>query len=562
MHRALGTIGMVWLAYISISLAAVWIAVAEAAPHLFAAGDLYYFNAQGAKTPLALAPKVIVRLHKDIGRQDTQEKTLKARLSVVQAFSDEFSGIGISVMDNSPVGTVYLLEFLPNTSTEHILTVVRAIAGNTGVEVAPVFIVEHREALIGGVILTPRLALEASFIEEEFKRLFEGALLRQIAQKEKTFSVYFQELFFFAGSRMPLSLLGLANMAHAMSLDLPWLEKASLEFVFLSNPVVVSMYVEPLTGTIGEVRTLSLSVTVYNDPDIVLDESIFPRFGEGTFAPMFSGNVIPPDAFFRVVGEKERIPYSDSRRTTITHRWRFMLYVPAKEWVLQQRTIVYKKGGVSEEVRVQPVTFITLAHTLSGITILDIPAPLPLEAPEFSIATVPEPTVPRYWFGERMPRPLSVGYAGLIAGTVCVLSVVLLWARAAFPRKQTLPDETRRASYAERIRHLKKDADFYSGLEEVLAAALRAVLPALPRRFSFAATRELMENDVEAEALFTYPALLREAEVLRTRLERRFAPDFAFVAEDMDACAESALRVLELLQHAPSALRPAQHIPG
>ena len=135
------------------------VASANTSERLLSVGDLYYFDKNGAKTPLGVATKVAVRVRKDRDPLASHDDTKKAQLAIVQGLSDEFSGIGVREASNSPLGDIHMLEFLPHTSMGRLLEIVHSIAARDGIAATQDFLVENREAVVSGMIVEPQNSL-------------------------------------------------------------------------------------------------------------------------------------------------------------------------------------------------------------------------------------------------------------------------------------------------------------------------------------------------------------------------------------------------------------------
>ena len=519
---------------------------------LFATEDLFYFK-DDTKVPAPLAPKVLIRSTKE-GLTELE------RASLMKELSASFSAIGVTEEKNSPLGEVSFLTFFPDISQDRILEIVREISSMEHMQAAPVFIVENREAVVSGIVIEPKLYVQPAFIESELNRMF-GAQVRQISRKESASVVLFKELFFFSKTKMPLNVLGLANIAHVNN-DGPWIKRVEPNFWFLSESISVSMWVYPLTGTISQERTLSLAVTFY-DPATKFDEQLVPLFGKGSFAPQ-SENKFPPDTFFKILENQERQEYVNSRGKTILFRWRFKLFVPKKEWTISAQKIFYE-GKNSGEVVSNVTTFVTLAHTGMGIAIADIPATRPIVAPQPKILVSPPVVVPTFWFDEMFASPHVVAKVGLLLGLVSVV-LVLSFAFFSYLRKvwakklsrnvravTIFPAEKRIQDMRNEIKECA-DIDFCEGLEKILGSGLRFYFPALPEGFTSTAVKDLVQNDAKARiVLGKEDGLMDKLEDITSALAERFAHGFAMDKEQKSKIADSVLHFLRLLKVAVDA---------
>ncbi|MBI4135012.1 MAG: hypothetical protein HY471_02820, partial [Candidatus Sungbacteria bacterium] len=322
--------------------------------------------------------------------------------------------------------------------------------------------------------------------------------------------------------RPPLNILVLTNLFHQDS----WVRRAYPYFKFLHDPITATINVEPVSGTVGEVRTATFTVKIF-DPAIELSTDLLPQFGEGLFHPLQSGRQ-PPGYLFERLGDPVKRELRDKQSRLYVFSRRFKHHALG-EWHISAQPVSFTKNGVPQEIKSSGVTFVVNSQ-IGALNITDMPQPQSLihlaEAPAVT-PQVELPQAPVYWFDKyrwvadpdgvaKSLRSAAVPLGSFSAAMLYVL--FLLW--AARGKKQMVERHEKLWRLERRMDGAKAEGS-YQKYEEALLAILRVAFPHLPSR----PTREGVKADESIRGLWGAEKLGVLGRIFE-ELDRRYMKDF------------------------------------
>ena len=369
--------------------------------------DLHYYDESGVIKKLEVAPKLVIRF---VSTMNAEEKSV---------FLARFSPVGQGEYPDDP--TRIFVEFSGDTSAARLLEIANEMARSGLAEAAPVFVVENLEAIVEGVTVETKIVLGAERILERVKRHGDFSV-RQTRSENGKWTFLVDEV------KPPLNILVLTNLFHQDS----WVKRAYPHFKFLHEPVTAAISVEPVSGTVAEVRTVTFTVKIF-DPAIELSADLLPQFGEGLFAPLQNGKQ-PPGYLFERLGESGKREFRDRRGRIYVFSWKFKHHALG-EWNIQAQPVSFTKNGVTQEVKSSGFTFVVNSQ-IGALNITDMPQPRPLIHSAEALTAIPQaelPQIPAYWF-DKLPKPefwvqyshhgsVFFGVISLVMFFVVVLSV-------------------------------------------------------------------------------------------------------------------------------------------
>ncbi len=481
--------------------------------------ELFFYDAEGRKQPLPFLPKLTIQY---INSSDVLgEMGENSPITVItNRFRERSSLLPLSVIRADSALLTWTVSFLPNTSFEELMTALSAVREPGVVEVAPVFLVERRVVSIDGIAIDMKTELSSQRVESFLKGVLGNVAIKNVRVETDKAVVRF-EGFFFSGTKIPLDILTLTNLLNGNEDAKLWLTRARPNFIFLDEPLSVSLSVSPVTGTVGEERTVVLTVRV-RDSTITVNEDVLPVFGEGNFAPSI-GDSLPDSAFFVVSKNPVKRRFSDEFGDVIERRWTFYLFAAEKEWTVAPVAIFYKQGNENKTVRTASYTFATLLHTAQSIDVKDMPTPQLLPRAETFLSQVMKTDpdsfsadLPKYWFDVILggKEHATLTRTAKIAGMLLLLLGVLLFAAQFMRARMGLRDGVKeRQKIAHELSELKNTyregrlslkADYspetmLANLETNIGKAFRVVFLDVPgKQFSL---QLIMENAPAGSAL-------------------------------------------------------------
>ncbi len=505
--------------------------------------DFYFFNKDGKKTPLALAMKVILRFT----TPQTDEE-----LAVF------WSNLGSIEQQRLSSSDIFEVSFLPTEDPDTLLWKMKEVFRSGKADIAPVFIVFGREAIIDGVVITPSTVVSVPFMEKSLKRIFGNISFHQFTARGKGWHVAFSDLFFLKNAKDPLHALSFGNILRT-SREAPWVKAVSPSFRFLGDAFTAKIAVSPLTGTIGEERTVSLTLTLLNSADsekIRVEESLLPDFGEGDFVPKF-GTTPPPSSFFKVTGGNARREEKEAFGKTITYSWRFVLYAPESEWAIPGQKITYLLGEEPREAESVRATFFTLSHVKAALQDMPLARSFPRNVARTALSSQERPlSLPPSHFLDSLVR-VSGGEAqakifGAIMFAAVLLSLGIFFVRemaradvSATP-SETLWDDARILAACRNAGSFEGSAA-YGAFARIVAGLLHSVVPELPKEeFSLEQVKRCMEEHARVRALFSGEpfSLMQE---LAGILNSQYALDASLSADEKEKIEGIIMRLKETL---------------
>ena len=494
--------------------------------------DLYYHDAQGVLVQLELAPELLVEFVPSLKKEE--RATLVAELSPTA--EREQPG------DASRI----LLSFRGTTEPANLLGAANKIASSGKGEAWPVFFVENIEAVLAGIVIEPKTVLTSNRLLDRIRK-YGNFTLRQAISEGNTWVFLLDEI------KPPLNLLVLTNLIA----NDPWIKSAYPRFKFLHDPIVASVYVEPVSGTIGETRTATLKIKIF-DPAITIAQNSQPEFGQGLFKPFQGSSSSPstmreiPGYLFERVGSPAREPARMRKRSRIyTTSWQFKSYAIG-EWTINPLTVSYVKKGVGVgEIKSSEFTFVVNSQ-IGNLKITDMPSPRPLifatEKGAISVEVI-LPPVPTYWFDNLFSRADIVARYAKVAGMLMFLvsSVGLVIVAMCLFRERRGKMRIYSKKFeriAELLQEARRDSS-YSKYQDVLSLMLVTLFPNLPSSSSW---EDININDVCGVFGAENMARLEKAfGTLGKRFPRDFVPDSEETAK-LHADLESILAFVKWVQ--------------
>ena len=432
------------------------------------ARDLYYHDADGTIVQMELAPKLSVVFTREMTKED------KA------AFLAQFSPI--AEMEQPGDSSRTLLQFQASITPAALLETANKMSVSGKVEAYPVFFVDNIEAVLEGMVVEPKIVLTPNRLQERMQK-YGNFAPRQILNENGTWVFLVDEV------RPPLNLLVLMNLFSKDS----WVKRAYPRFKFLHDPIIASIVVEPVSGTVAEVRTVTFTIKIF-DPMITLSTERLPEFGRGLFMPIQGSPSSPPSVryppgyLFELMGDPVRPSVRQDRRSrTYMTSWKFK-YHALGEWTIHPQTVSYAKNGVDQEIKSSGFTIVVNSQ-IGSLKITDMPVPRSLIHPYEKPAADPEvklPPVPSYWFDAWLTKPELVAryawFAGIFLGILVLGSIGFILGRG---EKIKWEKTALRRGEIGRIRRLLEEASAtssYAKYEDALSAMLVMFFPHLTYR--------------------------------------------------------------------------------
>lgn len=486
--------------------------------------DLYYYDSEGTMVRLDLAPKFLVRFRNDVTLKE--RSGFLAKLSPISERKDP--------LDSSRL----LVEFDASRKTEEMLEALNKILRSGLVEEAwPIFWVENMEAIIEEIIVEPKITLTPERLIERM-RIYGDFSVRQVVPRNGAW------VFMIAEIKPPLNILVLTNLIQKDA----WTRRAYPRFKFLQDAITASVSVDPVSGTVGEKRIVTLMIKVF-DPEIKLLEDQLPQFYSGLFRPIrgyVSSPIYPPAYLEELIGGPVKHPVRVQGRSRIyAFSWEYRIGALG-EWTIPPQPISYSKNGITQEITSSEFRLVVNSQ-IGNLKINDMPVPLPLLHPEKKLAPAPDvalPPVPSYWFDGWMPRPELVARYSRVVGVfsvtvgIAILYVMVLFWGARGKRKVVAREDKIR-----KVRMLLEEARAarsYEKYGEALSAALAILFPRLSLHPTW---DEVKENAFIREKLGD--DLMKALEASFYELGRRYSRGFRPTRESLDELEGNIRKILE-----------------
>lgn len=489
--------------------------------------DLYYHDANGMMVQMELAPKLSVRF--------SSEMTKEARTFLLAPFSP------ISEVEQPGDSSRILVAFHSSVAPADLLQTANKISASGKAEVAPVFFVDNIEAVLEGIVVESKIVTAPSRMRERMRK-YGDFISRQILNENGTWVFLVDEV------KPPLNLLVLTNLVSKDS----WVQRAYPRFKFLHDPILATIAIEPVSGTVAEMRTVTFTIKIF-DPSISLATERLPEFGRGLFMPI-QGDVstpqsvrYPPGYLFEQVGDPLRLPVRQEKRSrTYITSWKFRHYALG-EWIITPQAVPYSKKGVDQEIRSSSFTMVVNSQ-IGNLKITDVPVPRSLIHPSEKLVAIPEvvlPPIPSYWFDAWLSKPELVVRGTRILG---ILLAVLVLAGAGFvlaDRKSRSKRQMvqRRQAIAQAEESLKEAFRLgsYAKYEDALSTLLVVLFPHL----TSSPTWEEIKDDKLVLDNFGGDNMQFLEEIF-TELGRRHMRDFSPMPEEVERLDSSIEAIFEM----------------
>lgn len=358
--------------------------------HVVAREEFYYYDAHKMRTPLAMSRSFALKFkaHESALGMSHEEYLKRYRPNEIKKISGIYQR------------AEYQLIYMPTTTVVEMVATIKRATNDANLDVAPVFIVDGMEAVVDGIYIEIATPVSREFILKSLEARFgRDALIHELTPEGTLWHVSFSKLFFLGGEKHPLNMLVVANIL-SNSDAFVWIKRAFPKFHFLRNPVLASLTVTPVSGTVGEKRMATLAIQIFGKPnEVVIADTDIPEFFQGKFTPLYGGK--PPEEPFRqLMGAFEKRPKRQvgPNEWLIEHAYGFGLHAPEKEWTFSGMEIPYTYKGKPLKAEVTQVTFLVRPHLDEKFSLDDAP-----EAPFLSMAVFPgfsgkKPEAAQRWF--------------------------------------------------------------------------------------------------------------------------------------------------------------------
>ncbi|MDO8591145.1 MAG: hypothetical protein Q7R65_04190 [bacterium] len=489
--------------------------------------DFYYYDANGIMVQLYLAPKLLVRFRS----YEAKEKRSQ--------FLAEFSPV--AEQEYPADAFRMLIEFDASIKPDRLIEVANKILRSGLAEASPVFFNENIESVIEGITVEPKTILTSDRLQERMKKYGDFSMRQTISENGAW-------IFLLDDIKPPLNILALINLMHNDS----WVRRASPRFKFLHDPIIASIVVEPVSGTVGEVRTITFTIKVF-DPAIKLLEDQLPQFGVGLFMPI-QGNITPssikypPGYLFEVMGDPIKHPVRMEKRSrTFAISWKFKHHALG-EWTISSQPVSYSKNGVESEIKSSGFTMVVNSQ-IGSIQIMDMPIPRTLIYPVEKPTPTPDltlPPIPSYWFDPWLPQ---IKFGERYAKYIIIFLVVFTGSSLSAPFIQRYSVRRKRIlvykRIVARIDGLLQDATeehSYEKYNEALSLMLTALFPHLS---SHPTWEEIKDDALISKKLGV--EIMKVLEETFYELDRRHSRNFTDTVESLARLDKNIRKIKEVV---------------
>ncbi|MEK7118433.1 MAG: hypothetical protein AAB869_02375, partial [Patescibacteria group bacterium] len=328
--------------------------------------EFYFYGDNKLRIPLTLSRKVAVRFSVDAKKNEDEKK----------AYLKKYSPTDLAPIASVYPRAEYALGYLPITDLKTMIGTIKKLSADQLLEVAPVFIVDGMEAVVDGIYLETVTPMSRDSVLAAIRSVFgSDAMIHEITPEGRVWHISFRRLFFLGDKKLPLHVLSLANFLER-SMKLFWVKRAYPKFAFLRDPVIAALFVTPVTGTVGEERTVTLAIRIFGKTadEVVVDEESIPDLKQGKFVPLFNGKP-PQELFFdvRKTFAKEARRQVGPNEWYIERKYNIGLYAPEAEWTIAGVEFAYEYKGKKRSAIVSPVTFFVRPHLDDKYKLSDIP---------------------------------------------------------------------------------------------------------------------------------------------------------------------------------------------
>lgn len=443
--------------------------------------EFYYFDTSGLRVPLKLSRVITVRFRNPTKNPDDKQTLLK-----------QYAPLTIQDISSIYSGAEFALEYPVSTSQANFIKTIERMSADPEIEIAPAFMVDGIPALVAGLYVETAAPISAQTIQSALEKKFGNNLLNSIIPAGSAWHLSLKQFFFLENDAMQLHALSFANLL-SKSETFWWVKRVYPRFVFLHEPVIAKVSVSPVSGTVGEERTVTLVLRIFAEKasDVEIADMDIPEFYQGNFIPMSQGK--PPQASFidpaRGVEKKPRVQIGPNE-WRIEHQYRFGMYAPEGEWLITGVVIPYMYKGEQRQLKVEPVTFLVRPHLDRKYRLTDIPAAFPISPPALPGFTFAEPVATTAWFdpfarvvGGRTELTQILYVLALITIVTTIVCGVTMVGRLFFARSKehifTAEDLPALFKHAHTLESPAEALRFY---HEVLSQAFHAWDASFPRR--------------------------------------------------------------------------------
>lgn len=334
----------------------------------------------------------------------------------------------------------FILGYLSTTDTPAMVNTIKKMMEDQNLDVAPVVLTDGMNAVVDGIYIETVTPLSRDTVLAGITRTFgTDAMVHEIVPVTDErgvllWHVSFKKLFFLGDKKLPVHALSVANILDRGDRKPSWVRHAFPKFAYLSDPVVASIDVAPVSGTVGESRVVTLTVMVYgkSEQDVVIDEREIPTFHHDKKFSIVAGGRPPLQGFF----DNDTSPSERGARKqvgpnswTIVHRYYFNLFAPELEWNISGVEIPYLYKGKRLIARVPTTTFFVRPHLDERYQLTDIPGAYLF--PHGATPDAPPQPLGRSasWY---QPLASAVGGVGRLQATLVTLIVALTVTLVAF----------------------------------------------------------------------------------------------------------------------------------
>lgn len=333
--------------------------------------DFYFYDESNLTQRVTLAPKVMVNFLKQLPEEDQI------------AFLNKFPHA--RQKKDTTQSFRYILEFPVPISEQNLMDILTEVNSSEIAEGIPIVLIDNVEAISIGFVVQSRTPVAPGMLGKHLQKIGEFSIRQAVPEGHGW-------LFVIDEIKPPLHMYPLINLIH----NDPWVKSARPKFQFLHPAIVGRVEVNPVSGTVDEMRTVTLFVRVF-DPHINMRTDFLPNFGEGKFKP----NPAPlPLFFFPAVGTREPIQeFTDDRGRVFSLQWRFRLFTPG-EWTIPPQTIPYERFGEQFTITSVSAPFV-VTSLIGSLAINDMPSPKLLVLPDTTSDAVVKETPPLFpprWF--------------------------------------------------------------------------------------------------------------------------------------------------------------------
>jgi hypothetical protein len=415
--------------------------------------EFYYYDANKLRIPLNLSRSVAVRF------RTTKTADEKAQ------FLKDLSPTSVREIAPLYARTEFALDFMPTQNQDARTATFKKLSAVQDIEATPIFTVDGMDAVTDGIYLQTVTPMSRDTVAAALQKYFGNVGIQEITPEGNVWHVTFTSLFFLDGERLSLTVLSIANLIQTSDAFV-WVKRAYPKFAFLNQPVIPSLSVYPLSGTVGEQRTVVVGFRIFGktSSDVVIDESDIPEFLQGSFVP--KANDKPPQtSFVEAIGavQKEDLRQVGPNEWYFEHRYTFGLYAPEPDWVFPSFKIPYTYRGVRKEMELPVTTFFVRPHLDSKNQIADIPSAFQIPLPNFLGLKALPPIDTTAWFD-----PLAARIGGrknvvmaseVMLGSSAVMAFAFIGVLAFRGFSRAWPRRERRGITQVRLAALLKSAE-------------------------------------------------------------------------------------------------------